>query len=573
MISMEQDPLSAIVTKFRPIIIIVGIASFVTNILHFVPALYMIQIYDRVLNSRNIDTLIALSAIAVFLYAITCMIEWARSQIMIRLGNNIDLTLSSKLFNAAIDQALANIPSVRPSDVFSDLLIIRQFLTGSGILNLFDVPWIFISLAILFWVHPIAGVFGTASTAILVVLGVSSEILNRKYVEQSSQQARMAHRILDSNLRNAELIEAMGMRENLMEYWLPAQKKMLAYQTISSERSAVLEAIIRFTNLTLRSLILGVAAWLVIKGELTAGSVIGCSIILGRALGPINGAISTWKLFILTRNAWKRLSAVLKASAARHERKLRLLRPEGHISVSNVHVIPPGGTTAVLKGISFEIGAGEVLAIVGPSASGKSSLAKVIVGVWKPYIGTVRIDGADISQWNKSELGASIGYLPQEVGLLTGSVAFNIARAGSIMPEKVIEAAKLAHAHEMILSLSKGYNTDLSTVNLSGGQKQRIALARALYNLPSLIVLDEPDAHLDGAGEEALIASINNLRELGKTVIVITHRPAVLSIVDKIAVIMNGKLVAFGPRDAIFRPNEPNAAPDATNKRQIRELS
>jgi len=552
-----DSPLKILINRLRPIIAVVFITSFVINLLYFVPAVFMLQIYDRVLTSKNVNTLIALLAIAVFLYAVLAATEWARSHIMTRLGNNIDLFLSTRLFHAALDRALSNAPGTRPSDVFSDLLTIRNFLTGHSLLTILDIPWFVLAIAALYWMHPITGTIGLASSVILFSLALLSDFVSRKYVESSNMQARDAHRLLDANLQNAEVIEAMGMRDNIIQHWFPIQKKVIAYQTASNERASIVESITRFIRLTVQSGILAAAAWLAIKGDFTPGMVVVSSILLGKALAPIDRAMSTWKNFILARNAWRRLSKILEVSYY-GDRNLRLVTPKGRIALSNVHVIPPGGTTAVVKGVSFEIAAGDIVGLIGPSGSGKSSLAKTIVGVWKPIIGTVRIDGADISQWNKSQLGSSIGYLPQEVGLLPGTVAFNIARAGKIIPEKVIEAAQLAGAHEMILSLPKGYNTDLNKINLSGGQKQLIALARALYGLPNVVVLDEPDAHIDGSGEVALIKTISTLKEMGKTIVIITHRPSILSVVDKLLVIIEGKIAAYGPRDVILRrPTSP----------------
>lgn len=551
---IQRNPLASILTEFRNIFLLVGVLSFFINLLSFTPVVYMLQIYDRILHSRSVETLIAITAIVIFIYMIFGVALWGRSIIMIRLGNNIDLKVNQKLFNAAFEQALKNKRDIRPSDVFSDLLSVRQFLTGQGILTFFDIPWTVMAIAAMFYMHPIIGSFGIVSICILSLMVLISELASRKSIEEANIHSRTANRLLDSHLRNAEVIEAMGMRENIAKQWLPNQLKMLWHQSVASERAASLSSITRVVRMITQSLILGIVAWLTIKNEATPGMVIASSVLLGRALAPIDQAVSMWRQFVLARNAYRRLGKTMY-SLSIEERKISLPTPRGHIEVQSLSVIPPGGSTPVIKNVSFEVMPGEAIAILGPSASGKSTLVKAIVGVWRPYTGTVRIDGADLSQWNRSELGVAIGYLPQDVELLPGTVAMNIARFGSVYSNsgKIIKAAQMVGIHRMILQLPKGYNTNLEEVVLSGGQRQRIALARAVYGDPRLVVLDEPDVHLDGEGELALIRVLKTLRESGTTVIIVTHRPNLLSSVDKILVLLEGKVYIYGSRDEVLK--------------------
>jgi PrtD family type I secretion system ABC transporter len=549
----EESEVARVILEFKHVFVIIGIVSFIINILYLVPTIYMLQIYDRVLMSRNHDTLLMLTIIAVFLYILMGFLEWVRSQLMIRLGNNLDLKLSGRIFQASFERALATSRS-NAGQAMSDLITVRQFITGNGLFAFFDAPWLFIYLLVIYWMHPAMGIFGTVAAVILITIAVMTELATRKPIGEANKYSIQANSFVGANFRNAEVIEAMGMLENVKHHWFPKQEQMLALQSIASERASVISAITKFLRMSFQSLILGLGALLAIDGKITPGMMIGGSILMGRALAPVDLAIGTWKMFVSARNAYNRLTELLAIFPPR-QKHMSLPPPKGHLLVSNLVVVPPGANAQVLKGLNFEVQPGEVVAVLGPSAAGKSTLARSIVGVWKPYVGHVRLDGADIHHWNKEELGPFIGYLPQDVELLDGTIAENIARFGEVDPLKVVEAAKIAGVHEMILQFPQGYDTPVGENGsaLSGGQRQRIALARAVYGLPNLIVLDEPNSNLDEAGETALVNAIRILKELGKTVIVISHRPSILVVVDKIMVIANGIIQVYGPREQVLK--------------------
>lgn len=549
----EEDEVVKVLWEFRHVFVTIGIVSFIINILYLVPTIYMLQIYDRVLMSRNHDTLLMLTIIAVFLYLVMGFLEWVRSQLMIRLGNNLDLKLNGRIFQASFDRALATSKS-NAGQAMNDLITVRQFLTGNGLFAFFDAPWLFIYLVVIFWMHPAMGIFSTVAAVILIVIAVMTELASRKPIAEANKYAIMANSFINANFRNAEVIEAMGMLENVKRHWFPKQEQMLALQSVASERASAISSLTKFLRITFQSLILGLGALLAIDGKITPGMMIGGSILMGRALAPVDLAIGTWRMFVSARNAYNRLKEMLIMFPSRQVR-MSLPPPKGHLIVSNLVVVPPGASAQVIKGVNFEIKPGEVVSIIGPSAAGKSTLARAIVGVWKPYVGSVRLDGADIHHWNREELGPFIGYLPQDVELLDGTIAENIARFGEIDPRKVVEAAKIAGVHEMILQFPNGYETQIGEGGsvLSGGQRQRIALARAVYGLPNLIVLDEPNSNLDEAGETALVNAIRILKELRKTVVVISHRPSVLVVVDKILVLVNGIVQLYGPREEVLK--------------------
>ncbi|MCX7823069.1 MAG: type I secretion system permease/ATPase [Syntrophobacterales bacterium] len=549
----EENEIAKVLWEFRYIFLTIGVVSFVINILYLVPTIYMLQIYDRVLMSRNHDTLLMLTIIAVFLYLVMGFLEWVRSQLMIRLGNNLDLRLNGRIFQASFEKALVTSRS-NASQAMSDLITVRQFLTGNGLFAFFDAPWLFIYLAVTFWIHPVMGIFGSVAAIILIIIAVMTEIASRKPIAEANKYAIMANSFISANFRNAEAIEAMGMLENVKRHWFPKQEQMLALQSIASERASMISSITKFLRISFQSLILGLGALLAIDGKITPGMMIAGSILMGRALSPVDLAIGTWKMFVSARNAYNRLKELLITFPSRQTR-FSLPPPKGHLVVSNLIVVPPGSTAQILKGLTFEVKPGEVVAVIGPSAAGKSTLARAMVGVWKPYVGTVRLDGADIHHWNRDELGPFIGYLPQDVELLDGTIAENIARFGEVDSKKVVEAARIAGVHEMILQLPQGYETQVGEGGsvLSGGQRQRVALARAIYGMPSFIVLDEPNSNLDEAGDAALVTAIKTMKELGKTIIVISHRPSILVVVDKIMVLVNGVIQLYGPREQVLK--------------------
>jgi PrtD family type I secretion system ABC transporter len=549
----QRSELTSILLSYRRIFYIVGFYTAVINFILIVPALYMFQVYDSVLSSRSTETLIMLSLIALFMYFVFSFLNWSRSQILIRLSNDIDKKLSDRTFMAVLSGILKT-GTISPSQVFGDLTNLRQFVTGSGVFAFFDAPWAFIYLVVIFIIHPVLGLFSLIVGIIQVIGAYASEKLTRDPIKSANRFHNEATNFLQANLRNAEVIEAMGMHTNVMKKWREKYEKVLLLQSQASHNAAKMESTIRFLRIAAQSMILGTGAYYVIQNHITPGMMIMASILMGRALSPIDTAVAVWKQFVSARDSYERLKNLLDAYPPQ-ERHLSLPEPKGHLRIENCTVGPPGTQFVVLRYINFEVTPGEAVAIIGPTASGKSTLAKLIVGVWPPYFGAVRLDGADISFYNKDELGRFIGYLPQDIELFSGTIAENIARFGEINMDQVIKAAKMAGIHEMILQFSKGYETEIGELggSLSGGQKQRIALARALYGDPVLVVLDEPNSNLDEIGEQALMRALLILKSMKRTILVISHRTNILSVVDKIMVLGGGQIQLFGPTSEVLQ--------------------
>lgn len=517
------------------------------------PAVYMLQIYDRVLMSSNQTTLLMLTVIVVGLYVVMSALEGVRSKTMVRAGNKMDAQISNRVFDTAFERALRG-ASTRASHTFNDITNVRQFLTGNGLFAFFDAPWAPIYIIIIFMLHPALGVFAIVSAIILILLALLNEWVTRKPLGESNKYYNEASGFANMNFRNAEAIEAMGMHNNVRNQWKPKHETHIYLQAMASERAGTIQAITKFVRISAQSLILGLGAYYVIQQELTAGMMIAGSILLGRALAPVDLLIGTWKHFLGARNAFKRLEEHFALFPAKIK-TMSLPAPKGSITATNLVAAAPGSRTQILRGLNFEVLPGDTVGIVGPSASGKSTLSRLLVGAWPPAGGSIRLDGAEIHQWDKILLGPYIGYLPQDIELLEGTVSQNIARFGDIDSIKVVNAAKAAGVHEMILKFPDGYDTFIGEggVVLSGGQRQRIALARAIYGEPVLIVLDEPNSNLDDVGEAALVEAIKYLKQRKCTIFVITHKTNILSTVDKLMMLTEGQLKAFGPRDEVLR--------------------
>ncbi len=551
-LSASQSEIAAALNQFKGVFKTVGVFSMAINLLMLVPSIYMLQVYDSVLSSRNLMTLAMLSLITLLFYAIISGLEWVRSQVLIRVGAQVDALLSERIYTAAFEQNLKK-NNFQAGQALTDLTTIRQFVTGQGLFVLFDAPWFPIYLAVNFLFDFWLGMFSLIGTAILIALAWANDRVSSKPLSEASQLAMVSGAMATNNLRNAEVIESMGMLPNLRARWHKLHQQFLAQQAIASDKASVVTAVTKLFRLTLQSYILGLGAWLVIEGRLTPGMMIAGSILMGRALSPVEQLIAVWKQVAGVKTAWKRLDDLLQQNPARTT-GMPLPAPSGQLSIENVTAAPPGGQVAILKGVQLSLAAGEVLAIIGPSASGKSSLARLMVGIWPAQMGKVRLDGADLYQWNKDTLGQHLGYLPQDIELFAGTVAENIARFGAVDSEKVIAAAQLAGVHDMVLRLPKGYDTPIGDggAGLSGGQQQRIGLARALYGQPALIVLDEPNSNLDDAGEAALIQAIRELKAQQRTVVLITHRMPILTISDKLLVLNEGSVQGFGPTQQIL---------------------
>ncbi|HFW3114216.1 TPA: type I secretion system permease/ATPase [Salmonella enterica subsp. diarizonae serovar 61:r:-] len=532
----------------------IGIFTAFINLLMLVPSVYMLQVYDRVLPSRNEITLLMLTLIMLGMFAMMSLLEYIRSMVVICISNQLDMRLNTRVYTAVYEANIKN-GSSDAGQMLNDLTNLRQFLTGSALFTFFDVPWFPVYLSVIFLFNPWLGLFALLGALLLISLAVINEFVSKKPLAEASKLSIVSGNLASTNLRNAEVIEALGMLPNLRHRWFDLHQQLLSSQRIASERSGRVSAVTKFVRMSLQSLVLGLGGWLAIDGHITPGMMIAGSILMGRTLAPIEQVINVWKSYSAARLSYDRLVRLLETYPQRST-GMSLPRPEGVVSVEGVSATPPGSSEAVvLHNVSFGIQPGDVLGIIGPSASGKSTLARVLVGVWPVSEGTVRLDNSDIYQWDKSELGPYIGYLPQDIELFAGTIAENIARFNDIDSEKVIEAAKLAGVHELILRFPDGYNTVLgsSGVGLSGGQKQRIGLARALYGIPSLVVLDEPDSSLDDAGKKALDQAITSLRRRNKTVILITHRTSLLSMTSKLLLLVNGNVNAFGPTQQVLQ--------------------
>lgn len=551
---------------FKSTFITVGCFSAISNLLMLAPSLYMLQVYDRVLQSRNEITLLMLTLLMLGAYAILSLLELTRSFVLVRVGARFDMELNKRVYTAAFEQNLKK-SGGNAGQALQDLTNIRQFLTGNALFAFFDAPWFPIYLIVIFFFEPSLGVFALCGTAVLVLLAYINERVTRQPLAEANTMAIASNTVATNNLRNAEVIESMGMLPNLIGRWFKLHGKFLHLQAEASEKAGKVSAVTKFVQTSLQSLVLGFGALLAVEGKITPGMMIAASILVGRALAPVQQVIGVWKTFGSTRSAYQRLSALLELNPARPA-GMPLPKPTGAIHVENVTAMPPGTQATVLRSLNFGINAGDVLGVIGPSGSGKSTLARLLVGVWPAALGKVRLDGADIYQWNKAELGPHIGYLPQDIELFGGTVSDNIARFGEADAEKVVLAAKRAGVHDMILHLPKGYDTMLGDggAGLSGGQKQRLGLARAMYGDPSLLVLDEPNSNLDDVGEAALLQAINDLRQRGKTIVLITHRTSVIGATNKLLVISEGTLSMFGPtRDVL------NALAENQKKAQLQQ--
>jgi ATP-binding cassette subfamily C exporter for protease/lipase len=540
---------------FRREFIVVGLLSAVSNLLMLTPTLYMLQVYDRVMVSQNTLTLTAVSLIALMMFGVMATSEWARSRVLVAAGVRFDERLSTRVFNASFESHLAgaNQPGQGPARAFSDLLQVRQFITGNGVFAFFDLPWVPIYIAVMFLLHPF---LGWLSIAFAIAQGLLAWLGHRRAVapSEAAQQAQAeANLYVQGKLRNAEVLESMGMVANLKAHWARrhAQAMHLGGQAQGVVHSVT--AVSKFVRYTQQSLSLGAGALLVIDGQLSPGAMIAANVLMTRALAPIDMLVGTWRGFITARDAFMRLGRLLAAHPER-DPALRRVPPTGRLTLRQVTATAPGRSRPILRNVGLDLPAGQVLVILGPSGSGKSTLARVMLGIWGDVQGEVLLDERPIGDWDRVELGPNIGYLPQDIELFDGSIAENIARFSKVDPQQVIAAARATGLHEMILRMPKGYDTPIGEAGgvLSGGQRQRVALARALYGEPRLVVLDEPNANLDDVGEAALARAVQQMRARGTTVVLVTHRPSAVALADRLLLLADGLVQAEGPRDAVL---------------------
>lgn len=545
----------------------VALLSGLINILYLTGSFYMLEVYDRVLPSRSIPTLVALSILAVMMFAFQGILDVIRSRILVRIAAFLDERLSGRVYDIVVQLPLRTKSQGDGLAPLRDLDQIRAFLVTSGPLALFDLPWMPLYLIICFLFHPWIGVAALIGAAILTSLTLISEYKTRGPARTASGHVGIRNSLADASRRNAEALHAMGMAPRMAKLWGDANTKYLVSQQQTSDVAGGLGAISKVLRFVLQSAVLGLGAYLVIQQQATAGIIIASSILVARALAPVELAIANWKGFVSARQSWRRLSDFLGALDKSAE-PMALPAPKTQLVVENVAVTPPGIQRLVVQDVSFTLKAGQGLGVIGPSASGKSSLARAVVGVWAPVRGKVRLDGAAMDQWAPAALGQHIGYLPQDVELFAGTVAQNIARFEPNAPsDAIIAASQAAGVHDLIVRLPEGYDTQISEGGsaLSAGQRQRVALARALYREPFLIVLDEPNSNLDSEGDKALTQAIMRVRARGGIVVVVAHRPSALAGVDQVLAMMGGRAHAMGPRDEVlaklFGPQSPVPPP------------
>ncbi|MCR4666767.1 MAG: type I secretion system permease/ATPase [Desulfovibrio sp.] len=525
--------------------------SFFVNILQLTFPIYMLQVYDKVLTSFNMSTLVVITIAAIIALGILALLVWIRSRLLVRAGIEFDNMLSRSVLKLNLEQA--GKPSSHPQGKqgsLRDVQLLRNFLGGNAVFAFFDLPWMPLYFLLIFVLHPLLGWISVFGGIIVFFMGLMTERLTRKRLEAATGLNVQAQVFTGAAIRNATLVRCMGMIGNVTSRWGKRNDLVIHLQTVASRNAGLLHAISRSFRMGLQVLIYAFGAYLTLNHESTAGCMIAASIIMGRALAPIDQAMATYKQSLEARSAYNRLKTLLDGPPV--PQKMDLPDPVGELTAENLYFAV--GDRPIIKGISFRMPAGQSLAIIGPSAAGKSTLCKLLLNIWQPTSGKVRIDRADMQSWDSERLGRFIGYLPQDVELFAGSVAENIARLGEVDSEKVIKAARLAGVHEMILALPKGYDTQIGEQGsvLSGGQRQRIGLARALYGDPKLIILDEPNSNLDEEGEACLARALINLKQQQSTLILVTHKPHILNIVDNILLMKDGQIALCGSRKDVL---------------------
>lgn len=532
----------------------IAIFSIFINILMLTGPLYMLQVYDRVLISASVPTLVSISILMVGMFAFMGFLEFCRSRVLLRVADKVEKDLGGRTFDAWMTQGLAGKSAARMAPL-NDIATLRQFLAGNAPGTFFDIPWVVIYIAVIFALHWMLGVMAVIGTLIILALAVYNEVSTRKPQTEAMKFRRAEQTFAQQSHRNSDAIIAMGMGGNMRSRWQGLNQQGAADAQLAGDRAANAASATKAFRMIVQSGILGLGGYLAVKQVVTPGAMIAGSIILGRALAPVQMSIGQWRSFNAAREAYQRLNAFYDLVPEDSD-NLRLPEPTGVIDVEHVFAGPPGAQQAVLSDLNFSLKPGDGLGVIGPSAAGKSTLARLMVGIWTPQKGAIRLDGASFDQWNRNELGPHIGYVPQEVELFDGTIAENISRfMPDATPDAIVAAAQMADVHEMILKFEDGYDTRLGEGGavLSGGQTQRIALARALYGQPKLLVLDEPNSNLDSDGDAALSRAIHLLRKAGSTVIIMAHRPSAITAVDTLLMLKDGRQVAFGPKDEVLQ--------------------
>ena len=562
--SPEQQ--SILKTAIQPQLKDIGQAvffSFFVNVLVLAPSWYMLEVYDRVVNSQSHRTLLMLTMLVVVLYALLEMLEWVRAGIMQKAAQQFDVALRERVFNSLFQAKLRHLAG-GSTQALADLKVIQDAIASPALMALIDLPFALLTLLLIFWINASLGWFAVFGALILGIIATVNQLRVQPPLVKANLHASAAQSYANGVIRNAQVIESMGMLSRIQEKWMKKQHAFLHMQALASDRGGLNSSISKFTQTLQGSLLLGLGCWLTLKGELSMGGsmMIIASILGGRVLGPLLVIVTHWRIVMGAQDAIKRLDKFLKAFPEAKQ-SMPLPPPIGLLSVEGLVASPPNSQHAILKGITFTLAAGQSLGIVGPSASGKSTLARLITGIWPALNGSVRLDGVDIFTWDKNELGPFVGYLPQNVELFDGTLAENIARFGDVDMVKVADAAKIVGLDNFALGLKDGYESQLGDDGafLSGGQRQRVALARAIYGMPKLIVLDEPNSSLDEEGDAALLRTLQYIKSQGSTLIIITHRVQVMSVIDSMLLLVDGKIKALGPRDEVLKsliPQNPN---------------
>lgn len=561
----DTNPIKSALIACKSMAKYILLFGLVLNLLMMCTSVYSLQVLDRVLSTGNLDTLTMLTIVTLLAMLLQGAIQGARAFAMNRLGSWFEVQLSETVFVNAIRSALKS-RQYANSQQLRDLQTIKTYITSPGLTAIMDIPWAIIFIIALFILHNVVGWIAVIGGTVLVVLGFIADSTTKKMLELNNENMIKSMRQVDQTMRNAEVIEVMGMRANVINVWQQFNKKVQTMQSLTGDRHTIFSELIRFVRSGLQISVTCIGATLVLKHEFSAGAIIASSTLIGRALAPFEIAINSWKGYINCRKSYERLKMSFAMNQSEMS-QMSLPTPEGSVEVENLYFAYPGSTKHLLKGISFSLQPGEMLAIIGASGSGKTTLSKIISGCYTPTIGSVRVDGASLNDWRRQELGQYIGYLPQDVELFGGTVRSNIARMEQNPdPEKVIEAAQLAGVHDLILHLPNAYDTELGFdgSTISGGQRQRIGLARAFYGDPKILILDEPNANLDAQGDAALTVALEVAKEKKITTVIVSHKPQLLNIVDKILVMQDGMVVTYGPKKEVLEKLNKNAQQQRT---------
>ena len=544
-----RKPINSIIHNCRRSFYFVIISTIIIDTLYLVPMLFMMVVMDKVMNSRSVVTLISVTLVVVGIYLFWSALEWIRTRMMVRLSLRLDWDLSADIFDASFRRFVGR-KNINVQQLLGDLATLRQFMTGRGLFTLIDAPFAIVFIIVGGIFHPYLAIFAGVASIIMMVTGYITQKMTAPGLKSANDANAEASRVASASLMHSESTLALGMMGAIRQRWYNEHHKYLKHQVNASEAAGMTTAFSDFFQKAMGSLQMMVGTLLAIEGLITGGMIMAATMLIQRAVSPIGKLVGSWKEIITAHQAYERINALLMDDVRRQSR-MQLPPVTGRLTVEKAAAVPPGHNKAVLFDIDFKVEPGQAVAIVGPSAAGKTSLVRMLVGIWKPAKGSVRLDGVEISDWNHDEFGPQIGYVSQEIGLFEGTVAENIARLGEIDPQKVVQATQLMGMHEIILGFPKGYDTLLGDTGfaLSGGQRQRLVICRALYGMPKYVVMDEPNANLDEVGESALVQAVNFLKSQGSTIIITTHRPRLIGAVDNLLVLRNGAQVGFGPAD------------------------